>query len=321
MKKFTKCTAFLLLCAWLLPANVFAKELIPVGEVVGLELRDDTVTIAAFDEQLGAAAKAAGVSVGDQIIRIDGTAVRSSAAVRNALKNADGQVELSVVRNGKEKTYSLTPEVTESGPKLGVYLRQGITGIGTVTYYDPDTGSFGTLGHGVNDSDGKLLQMTQGYAYDAKVLTVRKGRAGDPGQLMGSVDGDSPIGVLSANTDRGVFGTTETGWQGKTVTVAESDEVKTGPAVIRSTVSGDTVREYSVEILKIYPKSRQNGRNLLLRVTDPALLSATGGIVQGMSGSPILQNGKLIGAVTHVLVNDPTTGYGIFIENMLDAAA
>ena len=321
MKKFTKCTAFLLLCAWLLPANVFAKELIPVGEVVGLELRDDTVTIAAFDEQLGAAAKAAGVSVGDQIIRIDGTAVRSSADVRNALKNAEGQVELSVVRNGKEKTYSLTPEVTESGPKLGVYLRQGITGIGTVTYYDPDTGSFGTLGHGVNDSDGKLLQMTQGYAYDAKVLTVRKGRAGDPGQLMGSVDGDSPIGVLSANTDRGVFGTTETGWQGKTVTVAESDEVKTGPAVIRSTVSGDTVREYSVEILKIYPKSRQNGRNLLLRVTDPALLSATGGIVQGMSGSPILQNGKLIGAVTHVLVNDPTTGYGIFIENMLDAAA
>ncbi|MBQ2893503.1 MAG: PDZ domain-containing protein [Oscillospiraceae bacterium] len=321
MKKFTKCTAFLLLCAWLLPANVFAKELIPVGEVVGLELRDDTVTIAAFDEQLGAAAKAAGVSVGDQIIRIDGTAVRSSADVRNALKNANGQVELSVVRNGKEKTYSLTPEVTESGPKLGVYLRQGITGIGTVTYYDPDTGSFGTLGHGVNDSDGKLLQMTQGYAYDAKVLTVRKGRAGDPGQLMGSVDGDSPIGVLSANTDRGVFGTTETGWQGKTVTVAESDEVKTGPAVIRSTVSGDTVREYSVEILKIYPKSRQNGRNLLLRVTDPALLSATGGIVQGMSGSPILQNGKLIGAVTHVLVNDPTTGYGIFIENMLDAAA
>ena len=321
MKKFTKCTAFLLLCAWLLPANVFAKELIPVGEVVGLELRDDTVTIAAFDEQLGAAAKAAGVSVGDQIIRIDGTAVRSSADVRNALKNADGQVELSVVRNGKEKTYSLTPEVTESGPKLGVYLRQGITGIGTVTYYDPDTGSFGTLGHGVNNSDGKLLQMTQGYAYDAKVLTVRKGRAGDPGQLMGSVDGDSPIGDLSANTDRGVFGTTETGWQGKTVTVAESDEVKTGPAVIRSTVSGDTVREYSVEILKIYPKSRQNGRNLLLRVTDPALLSATGGIVQGMSGSPILQNGKLIGAVTHVLVNDPTTGYGIFIENMLDAAA
>jgi stage IV sporulation protein B len=320
MKKLTKCTAFLLLCAWLLPANVFAKELIPVGQVVGLELRDDTVTIAAFDETLGAAAKAAGVSVGDQIISIDGSAIRSSDDVHAALERSDGQVELSVSRGGKEKTYSLTPEITSSGPKLGIYLRQGVTGIGTVTYYDPDTGSFGTLGHGVNDSDGKLLEMVQGYAYDARVLSVRKGRAGDPGQLMGSVDSASPIGILSANTDRGVFGTTETGWQGKAVTVASSDEIKTGPAVIRSTVSADTVREYSVEILKIYPKSRQNGRNLLLRVTDPALLEATGGIVQGMSGSPILQNGKLIGAVTHVLVNDPTTGYGIFIENMLAAA-
>ncbi len=321
MKKFTKCTAFLVLCALFLPAKVYAKELIPVGEVVGLELRDDTVTIAAFDEHLGAAAKAAGVSVGDQIISIDGNEIRSSADVRTALERSDGQVELSVSRGGAKKKYSLTPQITSAGPKLGLYLRQGITGIGTVTYYDPDTGAFGTLGHGVNDSDGKLLQMVQGYAYDARVLTVRKGRAGDPGQLMGAVDGDSPIGILSANTDRGVFGTTEIGWQGNAVTVANSDEVKTGPAVIRSTVSGDAVREYSVEILKIYPKSRQNGRNLLLRVTDPALLETTGGIVQGMSGRPIIQNGKLIGAVTHVLVNDPTTGYGIFIENMLDAAA
>ncbi len=321
MKKFTKYTAFLLLCALSLPAKVFARELIPVGEVVGLELRDDTVTIAAFDETLGAAAKAAGVSVGDQIISIDGSEIRTSEDVRTALERADGSIELSVCRDGTKKKYSLTPEITASGPKLGLYLRQGVTGIGTVTYYDPDTGNFGTLGHGVNDSDGKLLKLVQGYAYDARVLTVRKGRAGDPGQLMGTVDGSTPIGSLSANTERGVFGTTETGWQGDALTVADSNEVKTGPAVIRSTVSGDAVREYSVEILKIYPKSRQNGRNLLLRVTDPALLEATGGIVQGMSGSPIIQNGKLIGAVTHVLVNDPTTGYGIFIENMLDAAA
>ncbi|MBQ8769331.1 MAG: PDZ domain-containing protein [Oscillospiraceae bacterium] len=321
MKKFTRSAAFLLLCVWLLPAKVFAKELIPVGQVVGLELRDDTVTIAAFDEHLGAAAKAAGVSVGDQIISIDGSAIRSSQDVRRALERSDGTVDVAVLRGGAKKNYQLTPEITASGPKLGLYLRQGVTGIGTVTYYDPDTKAFGTLGHGVNDSDGKLLQMVQGYAYNASVLTVRPGRAGDPGQLMGTVDAQSPIGILSANTDRGVFGTSEVGWRGETVTVASSDEVKTGPAVIRSTVSDNTVREYSVEILKIYPKSRQNGRNLLLRVTDPALLEVTGGIVQGMSGSPILQNGKLIGAVTHVLVNDPTTGYGIFIENMLDAAA
>ena len=321
MKKITKCTAFLLLCVWLLPVNVFAKELIPVGEVVGLELRDDTVTIAGFDENLGAAAKSAGVAVGDQIICIDGNDIHSSKDVSAALERAGGAVDITVSRDGTKKSYRLTPQITASGPKLGLYLRQGITGIGTVTYYDPDTKAFGTLGHGVNGSDGELLQMVQGYAYDARVLTVRKGRSGDPGQLMGTVDGQSPIGILSANTDRGVFGTSEMGWQGETVTVASADEVKTGAAVIRSTVSGDTVREYSVEILKIYPKSRQNGRNLLLRVTDPALLETTGGIVQGMSGSPIIQDGKLIGAVTHVLVNDPTTGYGIFIENMLDAAA
>ena len=320
MKKLTKCTAFLLLCTLFLPGKVLAKELIPVGEVVGLELRNDTVTIAAFDEQLGAAARAAGVAVGDQIIRIDGRDIHSSADVKAALERSDGTLELLVSRDGKQKKYSLTPKATASGPKLGLYLRQGITGIGTVTYYDPETGNFGTLGHGVNNSDGKLLQMTQGYAYNAKVLTVRKGRAGDPGQLMGNVDGESAIGILSANTDRGVFGTTEIGWKGEAVTVATADEVKTGSAVIRSTVNGNEVREYSVEILKIYPKSKQNGRNLLVRVTDPTLLAATGGIVQGMSGSPILQNGKLIGAVTHVLVNDPTTGYGIFIENMLAAA-
>ena len=321
MKKITKCTALLLLCVLFLPVNVFAKELIPVGEVVGLGLQDDTVTIAAFDEHLGAAARSAGVAVGDQIISIDGSTVRTSEDVRTALERSDGKVELSVRRGGTNKNFSFVPNITESGPKLGVYLRQGVSGIGTVTYYDPDTGSFGTLGHGVNNSDGKLLQMVQGYAYNARILTVRKGRAGDPGQLMGTVDTQSPIGILSANTERGVFGTTQTGWQGQAVTVAKSDEIKTGQAVIRSTVNGNEVREYSVEILKIYPKSRQNGRNLLLRITDPDLLAITGGIVQGMSGSPILQNGKLIGAVTHVLVNDPTTGYGIFIENMLAAAA
>ena len=190
-----------------------------------------------------------------------------------------------------------------------------------MTYYDPDTGTFGTLGHGVNGADGKLLQMTRGNAYSARVLTVRRGRAGEPGQLMGAVESEDSIGILTANTDRGVFGVTQVGWEGNSVSVAAPEEVKTGAATIRSTVNGNEVREYSVEILKIYPKSRQNGRNLLLRVTDPVLLEATGGIVQGMSGSPIIQDGKLVGAVTHVLVNDPTTGYGIFIENMLDAAA
>jgi stage IV sporulation protein B len=134
---------------------------------------------------------------------------------------------------------------------------------------------------------------------------------------MGVLQGGEPLGVLYKNSEHGVFGTTKTGWEGDTLPTGQA---KVGKAVIRSTVNGDTVQEYSVEILKVYPKANASGRNILLHITDSELLEITGGIVQGMSGSPIIQDGKLVGAVTHVLINDPTMGYGIFIENMLDAA-
>ena len=320
MKILTKITA-LVMCAYLLPAGAFAKELIPVGQVVGLELRDNCVTVAALEEGTAHKTKASDLAVGDRIIAIDGQKIRCTEDVRQALQRSDGIVTISVQRNGKNREYSLSPQITSDGPKLGLYLRQGVTGIGTVTYYDPATKAFGTLGHGVNDSKGQLLALKTGSAYRARVLSVRKGLSGEPGQLMGTIESKIPIGELTKNTQQGVFGISDKGWAGEAVEVAATDTIKTGEATILSTVSGDTVREYSVEILKIYPKSRTNGRNMLIKVTDPALLETTGGIVQGMSGSPIIQDGKLIGAVTHVLVNDPTTGYGIFIENMLDAAA
>jgi stage IV sporulation protein B len=255
------------------------------------------------------------------ILSIDGRAVSTGQDVKNALSRSNGTVSVRFLRKGREQALTLQPEITAEGPKLGVFLRQGVTGIGTVTYYDPETGAFATLGHGVNGSGGSLLKMTDGRAYPARVVSVKKGRSGAPGQLMGTVDSPESNGELTANTARGVFGKSSTGWQGKTLETASAEEVRTGTATILSTVSGDSVQEYSVEILKLYPKARTSGRNMLIRVTDPALLDATGGIVQGMSGSPIIQDGKLVGAVTHVLVNDPTTGYGIFIENMLDAAA
>ena len=223
-------------------------------------------------------------------------------------------------RGGKEKKLKIKPKITDMGPRLGVYLRSGITGIGTVTWYDPETDRFGTLGHGVNGSDGKLLEMTQGTAFDAQVASVKKGAAGEPGQLKGAVAAGREVGQLYRNTQRGLFGISEQGWMGEALPVGEAGDIRTGDAVIRSTVCADRVQEYSVEILKIYPGSGSDGRNLLLKIKDPALLEATGGIVQGMSGSPIIQDGKLVGAVTHVLVNDPTRGYGIYIENMLDAA-
>lgn len=322
MKIMIKRIALGMLCLWLLPFHAYAaKELTPVGQVVGLELRDGTVTVASFDEELGRACKAAGLEVGDVLKHINNVEIHSSADVRKALEQSDGSVTIQFNRDGKTQQLRVTPQITQDGPKLGLYLRQGITGIGTVTWYDPQTDSFATLGHGVNNGKGKLLEMTEGNAYDARILTVRKGKPGEPGQLMGAIERLEPVGELTANTAQGVFGNSKEGWNGEEIPVADAEEIRTGEATILSTVSGVDVREYSVEILKIYPKSRQAGRNLLIHVTDPELLAATGGIVQGMSGSPIIQNGKLIGAVTHVLVNDPTTGYGIFIENMLDAAA
>ncbi len=306
----------------LLPQNVMAAELlIPVGKVIGLELSDDTVTVAAFDDALGSAARDAGLKIGDEIVKIDGRVIDSSEDVRAALKSCDSDVELIISRSGKQHKLTFAPEATGDGPRLGVYLRQGIAGIGTITYYDPETNVFGTLGHGVSNAKGNLLTMSKGSAYNGRILSVTKGRSGAPGQLRGAAAAEEVIGVLSKNTPQGVFGTSRQGWTGEPLPVAAYEDIQTGPATIRSTISGDTVQEYSVEILKIYPADRADNRNFLLKVTDPVLLKATGGIVQGMSGSPIIQNGKLIGAVTHVLVNDPTTGYGIFIENMLDAAA
>lgn len=306
----------ILICVISVAAN--AQSLIPGGQVIGLELGDNTVTVAAFDEELGTDAKQAGLKVGDQILSVNGKAVHTADDVRYALDRSEGVVELTVQRNKKSDTVRFCPTVTADGPKLGVYLKQGVTGIGTVTWYDPDTGKFGTLGHGVNNPRGELLNMVSGNGYRASVVSVRKGVCGNPGQLLGTLQDSEPIGTLYKNTPRGIFGTTEKGWDGEVMPLGTA---RTGQATIRSTVQGNTVQEYSVEILKVYPNAGATGRNILLKITDPTLLEITGGIVQGMSGSPIIQDGKLVGAVTHVLVNDPTTGYGIFIENMLDAAA
>lgn len=320
MKKLAN-AAFLLAFLFIVPRQVRAVELVPVGQVVGLEIGDNTVIVAAFDDALGGQARAAGLQIGDDILSIDGRTMDDPEDVRTALDRSDGTVDLTVERGGRQIQLKMEPAITKDGPRLGVYLRRGVTGIGTVTFYDPQTGNFGTLGHGVNDSGGKLLTFKEGTAYRASVLSVKKGAAGQPGQLRGAIESGSVLGTLSGNTARGVFGHAENGWEGQAIPTAEFSQIHTGPATIRSTVAGKQVQEYSVEILKIYPASRSDGRNLLLKVTDPALLDTTGGIVQGMSGSPIIQDGKLVGAVTHVLVNDPTTGYGIFIENMLEAAS
>ena len=320
MKRTLHRVAAAIFSIWLFAIPVFAADtLIPAGQVVGLELRSGSVTVAAFDDAV-TAARDAGLQIGDVIRSIDGKTITCAEDVRAALNRSHGTVTLTVLRDGCETELLLEPAISREGPKMGVFLRQGITGLGTVTFYDPDTGEFGTLGHGVSDGNGTLVPMIEGKVYPAEVIRIQKGRSGAPGQLKGSLDGNQILGTLRKNTHRGVFGTVHPAWSGEALPVAAAAEVRTGPATIRSTIDETGPREYSVEIVKIYPKNRSDGRNLLLRVTDPDLLAATGGIVQGMSGSPIIQDGKLIGAVTHVLVNQPDTGYGIFIENMLEAA-
>ena len=294
-----------------------AQLLIPVGEVVGLSLQDGSVTVAAFHELHGGAARDAGIAIGDEIVSLDGRRVDTAADLFDALKRSGGTVTVTLRRDGKERQVRLCPAVTKDGPRLGVYVREGVTGIGTVTFFDPDSGSFGCLGHGISDSRGTLAPMESGWVYDAAVESVKRGQVGEPGQLRGAVSSEVPIGTLRRNTARGVFGR-GAGWKGEALPVAAGAEIHPGAAQILSNVHGDEIAFFDVEILRCRPD--RDGRDLLLKVTDPELLTATGGIVAGMSGSPIIQDGKLVGAVTHVLVNDPTRGYGIFIENMLDAA-
>jgi stage IV sporulation protein B len=293
---------------------VAAAELIPGGQVVGLRLEDGSVYIAGFDPEIGSCAQQAGLKSGDRILTANGNPVTCPEDLRNALETSHGTVELSVLRGNKTKKLRLSPAVTADGPRLGVYLRQGISGLGTVTYYEPD-GSFGALGHGVVNG-ASLIRFEKGTVCAVQLLSVRRGKAGQPGQLLGALQEAVSFGSADKNTAQGIFGKVSPPAQAPIST----GQAHVGDAVIRTTVDGEGLREYSVQILKLYAGG-DRCRNLLLKVTDPELLQKTGGIVQGMSGSPIIQDGKLIGAVTHVLVNDPTTGYGIFIENMLDAAA
>lgn len=262
-----------------------------------------------------------GLKVGDVIAEANGTEIASSEQFAELLQ-CDGPVELNVNRDGREMTLTADPvEGPDGVRRLGAWIRDSMAGIGTITFYDPNTGTFGALGHGITDADtGLLMPLGDGAVMDAFVKAVKRGSAGDPGELKGKFDLTSDLGSLYANTEQGIFGVMGVGacgfLQGEAIPVAAPGEVHTGEATILSNVSGDGVEEYAIQIVQI-PGGTEP---LLLQVTDPVLIERTGGIVQGMSGSPILQDGKLIGAVTHVMVNDPEKGYGIRIENMLAAA-
>ena len=298
--------ALLLLPVLLFPAA--AQDLIPVGQTVGLALRLDGVYVVRFDAD-AAPAREAGLKVGDRIVSVDGAELDSAETLRSRIAAGHGADLILRVRRGeKDMSFTVRPVSTETGWRLGVYVQDRIEGLGTVTFYDPQTGAFGALGHGVSGGGERTLEILGGTATRTEVVSVRRGEAGCPGELRGAVDTGEALGRVEENSDCGVFGHAEAVWDGVAVPAAEPGEVTTGPAELLCNVSGSEIRRCAVE----------EGRDLRLRVTDPELLAATGGIVQGMSGSPILQNGRLVGAVTHVLIGDPTRGYGIFIGHMLE---
>lgn len=300
-------------------------ELLAVGQPIGVKLFSDGVLVIGFSDG-ESPAKDCGLKKGDIITALDGTALDSIEALRACLNAGGGSdAALTVKRGSRTLTLEASPQQDVGGEyRLGAWVRDSMAGIGTMTFYDPESGIFGALGHGVTDADtGKLLPLDHGSIMDASVKAVKRGERAAPGELKGDFDLTRDSGTLFANTESGIFGKLSAEDAEKLRTqalpIAGKSERKTGKAQILATVEGKETRAYDIEIEKIYSSSGST-RNFLLHVTDKALLAQTGGIVPGMSGSVVLKDGKIVGAVTHVLLDDPTRGYGIFIENMLAAA-
>lgn len=324
MKKILLSSLFSLMLATVFTVPAFAEELIVGGHPVGIQLSTEGVLVAGVNEVetiegTASPAEDAGIKPGDIIVSIAGEKVYDASTVVQAVENAEaGALKVDILRSGKNMELELEPAESNEGKKmLGLMLRDGMSGIGTLTFFDPDSGLYGALGHSVNDTDSKQeLTIREGNITQANIVSVKPGSAGAPGELNGAADLGRVLGSIDRNTQVGIFGRMYSSPEGQ---LMETGAMTAGPASIISTINGNERREYSVEINRVYREA--GGTHAMLTVTDPELLSKTGGIVQGMSGSPILQNGKLVGAVTHVFVNDPTRGYGIAIENMLDAAA
>lgn len=308
--------------------NVFERlELIPGGTQFGISMHSDGVIIigmADIDTPDGPRNPAyeAGLRVKDVIISVGGKTVTSASEVSELLSGGS-ELSVTVLRGGVEYTFSLTPvySVSENRLKAGIWIRDGAAGIGTITYINPADNSFGGLGHGVCDADtGELLPLAYGTVNGVALTDITRGQAGIPGELSGYFTGER-TGVLTANTGEGIFGIFNElpDSHAEALPISLRDEITEGSAQIIATDGAGGTAYYDVNILSI-DRSGRSSRNFIIEVTDPALLELTGGIVQGMSGSPVIQNGCLVGAVTHVMINDPTRGYGIFIENMLKAS-
>lgn len=306
MKNLTKTGLFCLMLSALFGTSAFAQELIVGGQAVGIQIALDGVMVAgvaAVDTAEGAFSPAAdaGVQEGDLITAVDGKAVGSAADFISLVGASGGEsATVSITRGDRQMEIPVRPvRAKDNCWRMGIWLRDSISGIGTVTFCDPETGTFGALGHSVSDREGGSgVPMKDGCITNAEIVSVVRGSSGTPGELNGCADVNTVRGSIDSNTENGIYGTAFLRLGSR---VLETGSIATGKASIICTVAGSAEKEYSVDINRVYRDA--DGTHAMLTVTDAALLACTGGIVQGMSGSPILQNGRIVGAVTHVFVS------------------
>lgn len=303
--------------------------LTPVGLPIGIYLKTEGVLVIGVGNFLSLNGSDVSPSqyllkTGDYILEVNHTKVSGKKEFIKTIEQSDGMpVVLTVNRNGEEFDVSITPELNQNGiPKVGIWVRDNAQGVGTMTFVDSE-GNFGALGHGINDIDTSIvMNLDSGTLYQTEIISIKKGTRGEPGEMTGMIEYSDRniLGIITKNTVNGIYGTCNEKMlsqiETEPIPIGLKQEVEMGDAQILCTVDGKP-KYYDIKIKELHLEHDNVNKGILLQVTDPNLIAITGGIVQGMSGAPIVQNGKLIGAVTHVLVNDSTSGYGIFIENMI----
>lgn len=306
----------------------------PGGNSVGVRLSSKGVlvvgysTVVVMDGKEENPAQEGGIEVGDLITKVNNEEVKTSKDLISKIEKCNSNtIKLEIMRDNESITKEICPIKEENGEyKLGIWVRDSTAGVGTLTFYDEESGKFGALGHPVTDGDtNKLFSIEKGDILESSIISVKKGEKGSPGELRGVfIEEENPIGTIDKNTQCGIFGCNKKAIQeynnNEPMQVGFRDEIKLGKAKIITTVDENGPKEYEIEILKLFSQEEPSAKSMIIKVTDEELLAKTGGIVQGMSGSPIIQNNKIVGAVTHVLINKPDVGYGVYIDWMLEDA-
>lgn len=307
--------------------DVISKtKVIPIGKAIGMKLYTDGVLVVGMSEIEGRKPyENSGIKEGDTIIEINNEKIEDTKDLIDAVNESKGNiVEISYKRDEEIRTTSIKPIKTENDEyKLGLWVRDAAAGVGTMTFYEPTSGKFATLGHGINDIDtSDLIEISEGELVTTKILSIVKGEKGAPGEIRGSIENGITFGNIDKNTNFGVYGTITNKSMlnvknESEMEVALRNEIKIGKAQIMCELDNNKIETYDIEIQKLYMNNYENNKSMVIKITDERLLEKTGGIIQGMSGAPIIQNGKFVGSVTHVLINDPTVGYGVFADIML----